>query len=53
MDKIKCEYLKDLMNEANSKNKNIRDIHKSTNELKGYKARSNLVKYRTNKLLAE
>jgi hypothetical protein len=39
---------------TNSKNKNIRDMHRGTNELKwGYKPRSNLVNDKNGDLLAD
>jgi hypothetical protein len=45
--KKKSEYLKDKINvlESNSKNKNIRDLHRGITEFKkGYQPRTNLVK---------
>jgi hypothetical protein len=50
------EYLKDKINElvSNSKNKNIRDLYRGTNEFKkGYQPRTNLVKVRRGDLLAD
>jgi hypothetical protein len=44
--KRRREYSKDKINEleSNSKNKNIRDLHRGINEFKrGYQPRSNLV----------
>jgi hypothetical protein len=48
--------LKDKINdlESNSKNKNIRDLHRGLNEFKkGYKPRTNLVKEERGNLLAD
>jgi hypothetical protein len=50
------EYLKDTINdlESNSKNKNIRDLYRGTNEFKkGYQPRTNLVKDERGDLLAD
>jgi hypothetical protein len=50
------EYLKDKINEleSNSKNKNIRDLYRGTNEFKkGYQPRTNLVKDERGDLLAD
>jgi Fe-S cluster assembly ATPase SufC len=52
----KKEYLKDKINElaTNSKNKNIRDLHKGINEFKrGYQSRNNLVEDENGDLLAD
>jgi hypothetical protein len=52
----KSEYLKDKINElaTNSKNKNIRDLHRGINEFKrGCQPRSNLVKDENGDLLAD
>jgi hypothetical protein len=52
----KREYLKDKINELemNSKNKNIRDLHRGINEFKMfYQPRNNLVKYENGDLLAD
>jgi hypothetical protein len=52
----KREYLKDKINEleSNSKNKNIRDLYRSTNEFKkGYQPRTNLVKDERGDLLKD
>jgi hypothetical protein len=52
----KGEYLKEKFSElaTNSKNKNIRDLHRGMNELKrGYQPRNNFVKNENGKVLAE
>jgi hypothetical protein len=51
----KREYLRDKINElaTSSKNKNIRDLYRGTNEFKrGYHPRNNLVKDENGDLLA-
>jgi hypothetical protein len=50
------QYLKDKSNElaTNTKNKNIRDLHRGVNEFKrGYQPRSNIVKAENGELLAD
>jgi hypothetical protein len=52
----KREYLKDKINEleSNSKNKNIRDLHRGINKFKnGYQPRTNLVKDERDELLVD
>jgi hypothetical protein len=52
----KWDYLKGKINEpaTNSKNKNIRDLHRGINEFKkGYQPRSNFVKDENGDLLAD
>jgi hypothetical protein len=51
----KREYLKDKIDELamNSKDKNIRDLYRGINDLRGYKPRSNLVNDENGDLLAD
>jgi predicted site-specific integrase-resolvase len=54
--KMKYSYLKDKINDIarNSKNKNIRDLHRGVNECKrGYQPKSNLMKDENGDLLAD